>query len=86
MAEKLTTYDDFDISTIMTPLLTLMMIMAAIVILPAISTTTAQAQQYYLAQSYTGLTDDRVLKATHTMQWLNLISNPPYHPWISAYY
>lgn len=45
-----------------------------------------QAQQYYLAQAYVGLTDDRVLNATPTMQWLNLISDPPYNPWITAYF
>lgn len=45
-----------------------------------------QAQQYYAAQAYVGLTDDRVLNATPTMQWLNLISDPPYNPWITAYF
>jgi hypothetical protein len=37
-----------------------------------------------LAQSYQGLTDSRTLNATPTLQWLNLISDPPYSPWISA--
>lgn len=46
----------------------------------------AQLTQYLEAQAYLGLTDDRTLNATPTMQWLNLISNPPYHPWITAYF
>ena len=45
-----------------------------------------QLTQYLEAQFYTGLTDDRTLNATPTMQWLNLISDPPYNPWISAYF
>lgn len=86
MAKELEVYDDFDISTLMTPLLTLVMLMAVTSILPSITATTAQAQQYYLAQAFTGLTDDRVLNATPTIQWINLISHPPYHPWITAYF
>ena len=35
-------------------------------------------------QVYTGLTDERVLNATPTLQWLNLISDPPYVGWITA--
>ncbi len=45
-----------------------------------------QLTQYLAAQAYVGLTDDRVLNATPTMQWLNLISDPPYNPWITAYF
>ncbi|GAI95438.1 unnamed protein product [marine sediment metagenome] len=45
-----------------------------------------QLTQYLEAQAYVGLIDDRTLNATPTMQWLNLISNPPYHPWITAYF
>ena len=47
---------------------------------------TTQLTQYLEAQAYVGLTDDRVLSATPTIQWLNLISDPPYHPWITAYF
>ncbi len=45
-----------------------------------------QLTQYLEAQAYVGLTDERILNATPTMQWLNLISDPPYHPWITAYF
>ncbi|GAJ20527.1 unnamed protein product [marine sediment metagenome] len=45
-----------------------------------------QLAQYLEAQAYVGLTDDRVLNATPTIQWLNLINDPPYHPWITAYF
>ena len=45
-----------------------------------------QLAQYLEAQAYVGLTDDRVLTGTPTMQWLNLISDSPYHPWITAYF
>lgn len=85
MAKELTVYDD-DAASLMTPLLTMVMLMAVMSILPNIITTTAQAKQYLQAQAYTGLTDDRVLKATPTIKWINLISNPPYHPWITAYF
>lgn len=36
------------------------------------------------AQTYTGLTDERRLNANPTIQWLNLISDPPYVGWIRA--
>lgn len=45
------------------------------------SVSSAQALQ---AQSYVGLTDSRTLRATASLQWLNLVSDPPYHPWITA--
>ena len=84
MAKELAIYEDFDVTTLMTPLFMLVMVMAVAAIMPTISTTVTQAQQYLQAQIYTGLTDERILKATPTMQWINLISDPPYSPWISA--
>jgi len=42
------------------------------------------AAQALSVQSYTGLTDSRVLGANRTLQWINLVSDPPYTPWISA--
>lgn len=85
MAKELTV-EDFDIASLMSPLFMIVMLMVVMGVLPSITATTTQAQQYYSAQAYTGLTDDRVLNATPTMQWLNLISNPPYHPWITAHF
>ena len=85
MAKELTTYsDDFDISTIMTALFMLVMVMAVMAILPSITATTAQAQHYLAAQAYTGLTNTLVLRATSTIQWMNLVSDPPYTPLITA--
>ena len=86
MPKELTNPNDFDISTLMTPLFMLVMLVAVMSMMATITPMAAQAQQYYSAQSYTGLTDDRVLDAIPAMQWLNLISAPPYHPWITAYF
>ncbi len=80
MAKELTIQEDFDISTIVTPLFMLVMVMAVASITPV----DAKAQQYYTAQSYTGLTDKRVLDVIPTLQWINLISDPPFTPWMSA--
>ena len=86
MAKELAIYEDFDITSLMSPLFMMVMLLVVMSILPSITTTTTQAQQYYSAQAYTGLTDERSLNATPTMQWLNLISAPPYNPWITAYF
>ncbi|GAI95575.1 unnamed protein product, partial [marine sediment metagenome] len=42
------------------------------------------AAQSYAAQVYTGLTDSRVLEANGQLQWLSLVSTPPFTPWIAA--
>lgn len=36
------------------------------------------------AQQLQGLIDSRVLNAVPILQWINLISDPPYTPWITA--
>jgi len=87
MVKELTIHEeDIDISTIIQPLFMLVMLMAVSSMMVNITPMAASAQQYYSAQSYIGLTDDRVLNSTSTLQWLNLITNPPYHPWITAYF
>ncbi len=50
-------------------------------ILPGASSASAQTPQ---AQSFIGLTDSKTLRATHLFQWINLINDPPYHPWVTA--
>jgi len=37
-------------------------------------------------QAYRGMADPREIEATDTLGWIDLISNPPYTPWISAYF
>lgn len=76
--------DDWDISfePMMMMVFGVLILATIIPILPVVQS----VQQHYAAQAYTGLTDDRVLNATPTIQWINLISDPPYHPWISAYF
>jgi archaellum component FlaG (FlaF/FlaG flagellin family) len=79
MARELTTVDDdlgIEISDMM--LVVMMVIVASTMAGVALLLTQQQAQ------AYTGLTDSRTLNATSTTQWINLISDPPYSPWISA--
>lgn len=81
MAEKaLTTYDD----DIMDAMPKVLMVMMGMMLLAAVLPVTQQAQAQIYAQAYQGLTDSRILNATPTMQWVNLLSDPPYNPWISA--
>jgi len=81
VAEKaLTTYDD----DIMDTIPKVLMVMFGVMLLAAVLPVTQQAQAQIYAQAYQGLTGSRTLNATPTMQWVNLLSDPPYTPWISA--
>jgi len=44
------------------------------------------AARMYAAQAYQGVADPRVLEATDELQWLDLIHERPYVPWISAFF
>jgi len=61
----------FGVAGIMTLAPTLQRVFSA---LPAIRT-----------QAYRGVTDPREVEATETLKWIDLVSNPPYTPWISAF-
>ena len=82
MGKEVEVYNDFDPGTLLMPLLMLVMVTA----MAGMVTSITPLQQYVQSQAYTGLTDDRTLRATPIMQWLNLIDDPPYHPWITAYF
>ena len=80
MARELVTVDDdigIEISDLM---LVVMVAMIGSFMTNFVSPIAQQLQ----AQAYTGLTDSRVLNATPQLQWLNLLSSPPYRPWITA--
>lgn len=74
---------DIDLSDMMMIIMMVVM-MSVLQSMPALTTATAQATQALQAQSYTGLTDSRVLTANRFLQWVNLVSSPPYSPWITA--
>jgi len=83
MTEEITKFDndiDIEISDMM-PLVIVAM-MATMVSL--LNTMLAPIAQQLQAQAYIGLTNTFVLNATPAMQWINLISNPPYTPLITA--
>ncbi len=83
MAEKaLTIYDD-DMMDVMTKVL---MLMFGVMVLMAILPVTQQAQAQTYAQAYLGVNDPRTIKATDKLQWIDLVENQPYIPWISAYF
>jgi hypothetical protein len=83
MAKELTTVDD-DIDIEMSDMMPVLMVAMMAMMVSFMTTVVSPMAQQLQAQSYRGLTDDRTLNATPTLQWINLISDPPYSPWISA--
>lgn len=62
----------------------LMLIFMVFMMASLMTTVVSPVAQQLRAQAYTGLTDERKLNATPVMQWLNLISAPPYVGWIAV--
>ena len=84
MAEKaLTAYDDDIMDAIPKVLMVTLGLVLLVAVLPV--TQYAQAQTYY-AQAYQGKTDPRTIKATDELRWIDLVHDPPYPPWIGAYF
>lgn len=81
MAKELVKQDDMDLGIDMSDL---MMIMMMLMIVSLLTTVVPAATQQLSAQAYTGLPDERTLEANRFLQWINLVSDPPYTPWISA--
>lgn len=83
MVKELEGYsEDFDITSLITPLLILVMLMGLIPI-----TQQAQAQTQALqAQAYIGNEDPRTVNVTNKLSWINLVYAYPYQPWFSAYF
>lgn len=84
MAKEVALYDEDDIGIEMSDVMMMLMVVMMMSVLPSIAASTARATQTLQAQAYVGLTDSRVLEANPSFQWINLISDPPYIPWISA--
>lgn len=87
MAKDLVKQDDFDFGIDVSDMMMMIMMIVMVSVISSMTATTAQAAQTaqtLQAQSYTGLTDSRVLLARSTLQWINLVSDPPYTPWITA--
>ena len=87
MTEKTTSIakqDDMDLGI---DLSDMMMIMMMIMMMSLLSTTastaatSAQTAQAIQAQSYIGRTDNRELRATNKLQWIDLIHDHPWFPW-----
>jgi len=76
--------DELDIGIDMSDMLVLMMVLIMASLLSSISGIAASSTQQLQAQAYVGLTDSRTLHATQVLQWINLISDPPYTAWITA--
>lgn len=75
---------DMDIGIDLSDMMMIVMMVLMMSIIPTLTTTTTQTTQALRAQSFTGLTDSRDLEANRFLQWINLISDPPYTPWITA--
>lgn len=84
MTTELAKRDMLDIDIDFSDLLVIFMVIIMASLMSTMVTTSAQATQALQAQAYTGLTDSRDLNASHSLQWINLISKPPYTPWITA--
>lgn len=76
--------DDIEIMDIM-PMMIMVMLLALIPTMISPITKQLQAQAYQEAQAYEGKIDSRTLRATDELQFINLVDNPPYSPWISAF-
>jgi len=81
MAKELVKQDDMDLGIDISDM---MMIMMMIMMVSLLTTVIPAATQQLSAQAYIGLTDERTLEANRYLQWINLVSDPPYTPWISA--
>ncbi len=81
MTTDITKQDDMDLGIDMSDM---MMMMMMIMMVSLLTTVIPAATQQPSAQAYTGLTDERTLEANRYLQWINLVSDPPYTPWISA--
>jgi hypothetical protein len=83
MAEKgLTTYDD----EIMDAIPKVLMVMFGMMLLAAVLPITQSAQAQAYAQAYLGKIAPKTVKANSTLKWLDLKQEPPYTPWIGAYF
>jgi len=80
MGKELTTVDE-DIGIEISDLMLIVMVMVVASLMTNVVTPVAQQLQ---AQAYQGLTDSRVLIAKPQLQYVNLLSSPPYKPWITA--
>lgn len=74
--------DELDMGIDMSDIMVMMMMIMMMALLPSLVGTTASTTLQ--AQAYVGLTDSRTLHATQVLQWINLISDPPYTAWITA--
>lgn len=81
LKQKEKAFMDDVISTMTT---SMMMVVTMIVFLPMILRSFGTGVAGARAQALQGHVDSRVLQATPTLQWLNLLSGPPYTPWITA--
>ncbi|MBA7701649.1 hypothetical protein ES703_110392 [subsurface metagenome] len=81
MTTDLTKQDSMDLGIDISDLMMIMMMLMMVSLLTTVIPTATQALQ---VQAYTGLTDERVLEANRFLQWINLVTGPPYIPWVSA--
>lgn len=83
MEKELTTVND-DIDIEMSDMMPVLMIAMMAMMVSFMTTVVTPLSQQLQAQAYTALTDSRVLIATPQLQYVNLLSGPPYKPWITA--
>ncbi len=77
-------FNDSDMNMIMT--MVMMMVMMSMIIPSMIqqSQSSVQAQQLS-AQSFEGQEDPRFLDVTSRLQWVNLVYDYPFKPWVSVF-
>jgi hypothetical protein len=83
MGKELTTVDD-DIDIEMSDIMPVLMVAMMAVMVSFMTTVVSPMAQQLQAASYVGLTNTFVLRATPTIQWINLVNDPPYTPLITA--
>lgn len=77
-----TDFLDFDLTTIIMPIAIIVGIVA--VLMPMAQQMQAQTQ-ILQAQAYHGTEDPRTLHATNQLNWINLIYDYPFRPWIAVF-
>lgn len=76
--------DEWDVAVdaVLTGLLTAVMLLAFFPLLPVVQS----AQRYFTNQSYQGDVETKILHATGTLQYWDLVNSSPYVPLISAFF
>lgn len=82
--ESIEPFGDSDMTMMMTMIMMVMMMSMIVPIMDQQTQSSLQAQSL-AAQSFEGQEDPRFPVATSRLQWINLVYDYPFKPWVSAF-